>query len=100
MYENRGTRAFLFDNNDAHLSYHGYIKHHQYIHPQEFVDNIYPTIVHYKSEEFLYYQYVTLNKSIAQIAQEINNLVSRQTLTKLLKKYDVFVDGKHVNQYD
>lgn len=96
---NNIDNLFLFPDDIAHLSYHGYIRHNKYIHPQEFIDKIYPMIIRYKSKEFLYYQYVISNKSVSQIAQEIDYLVSRQTLTKLLKEYGLFTEGKHINQY-
>ena len=94
------NNLFLFHTNDAHLSYHGYIKHHNYISPQEFMNNIYPNILYYKSKDFLYEQYVVLNKSVAQIEKEIDSIISRVSLTKCLKEYGLFVNGKHVNQYD
>jgi len=90
---------FLFSSDEVHMSYHGYLMKHKYIHPQKFVEEIYPQISKYKSYDYLYLQYVSLGKSVAQIVREINGLVSRTTITKILKKHNLFNEKKHINQY-
>lgn len=97
---NDPPNLFMFNSADEHLSYHGFIKSHGYVSPQNFLDIIYPMIIYYKSKDFLYNQYIVLNKSIAAINKEINNYVSRTVLSKLLKKYNLFDPNKHINQYD
>lgn len=94
---NNIENLFLFTSGAEHLSYHGYIKSHRFVHPEFFVLNIYPKIQLYQSKEFLYEQYVILNQSIAQINRNIDNLISRNKLSKLLKTYQFFEKGKHIN---
>lgn len=96
---NNIDNLFLFNSNQEHISYHGFIKSHEYVHPDEFLTNIYPKIIYYQSKEFLYDQYVVQNKSIAQISRDIDNYLSRRLISKKLKEYKLFVEGKHINQY-
>lgn len=93
------SNLFLFDSEEVHSSYHGYLRGHKYISPDAFVKEIYPKIQFYKTKDFLYEQYVLLNKSIAQINREIENYVSRLVLSNLLKQYGYFDKDRHINQY-
>ena len=64
------------------------------------MSEVYPKILYYRSKDFLYEQYITLNKSIAQISRETSGLLSRGVITRLLKSYKLFDnDNKHVNQF-
>ena len=94
------NNLFLFNDVYEHNSYHGYIKNHNYISPDKFMSEVYPKILYYKSKDFLYEQYITLNKSISQISHETNGLLSRNVITRLLKSYKLFDnDNKHINQF-
>lgn len=94
------NNLFLFNDVHEHNSYHGYIKNHNYISPDKFMNEVYPKILYYKSKDFLYEQYITLNKSIAQISRETSGLLSRSVITRLLKSYKLFDnDNKHINQF-
>lgn len=91
---------FLFPTNQIHLSYHGYLRKHEYIHPQKFLDyymkEIDPKL---NDQEWLYDQYVIQNKSINQISKDLN--VSRVPITNRLKESGIFYLRQQItNQHD
>lgn len=93
---------FLFENERIHALYHGYISSnkHNYISPQEFIDNIYPSYeTTFLDIEWLYEHYITNNESISFIAKLCG--VSRISIKTSLSLFDL-LDKKElrVNQYD
>jgi predicted DNA-binding protein YlxM (UPF0122 family) len=89
---------FLFDESRKHLLYHGYIKSHSYIHPQQFLDIVYPKYKKtFLDRDWLYNQYILLDESLEQIS--IMCEVSRETIKTSLKKFNIFKKNR-INQYD
>lgn len=89
---------FLFDEPRKHLLYHGYIKSHNYIHPQQFLNIIYPKYEKtFLNRDWLYKQYILLDESLEQIS--IICEVSRETIKTSLKKFNIFKKNR-INQYD
>ena len=97
---NNIDNLFLFDTRRKHSFYHGYIRGHEYIHPQQFLDNIYPKYEEtFLNKEWLYNQYILLDKSIKQISLICD--VSRLSITNTLKEFGLLELKKmRVNQYD
>ena len=79
---------FVFPSNSIHRLYHNkyFIEN---MTPQEFLDyynnNLKQKIENYK---WLYYQYITLDKSCNQLSKELN--ISRNTITKILKDKNIY----------
>lgn len=93
------SNLFVFGSSSMHLAYHGYIKCHPYLSPQDFVDRYGSLYEKVFSESFLYEEYINQHKSIAMISRE-NQPISRLTITKKLKEYGLFdLRPKSVNQY-
>lgn len=90
------NNLFLFENQPLHVAYHQYIKNNNYISPQEFMDfygsNIKNTLF---SKDWLYVQYVELNKSANQISREMG-FISRSVIVKYLKKYEIWDMKEHI----
>ena len=83
------SNLYLFKNQFIHGAYHGYIRNNKYITPYEFVQqysDVYDKISDYN---FLYNEYITLNKSANQISKE-NHPVSRTIIVKKLKQYGIY----------
>ena len=97
---NNIDNLFLFDTRRKHSFYHGYIRGHEYIHPQQFLDNIYPKYEEtFLNKEWLYNQYILLDKSIKQISLICD--VSRLSITNTLKEFGLLELKKmRINQYD
>ena len=94
------SNLFLFETEHKHALYHGYIKSHEYIHPNEFLKNIIPiyknTFLNYN---WLYNKYILEDESIAEISRICE--VSRLCITNTLIQFDLFnKKTKRVNQYD
>lgn len=91
---------FLFENGDIHSSYHGYIRFHDYISPQEYLDTIYVNYTNtVKNRDWLYDQYINNRRSIKSISEETG--ISRVCITTQLKRYGIFqLREKSVNQYN
>ena len=97
---NNIDNLFLFDTRRKHSFYHGYIRGHEYIHPQQFLDSIYPKYEEtFLNKEWLYNQYILLDKSIKQISLICD--VSRLSITNTLKDFGLLELKKmRINQYD
>lgn len=94
------SNLFLFENNQQHLLYHGYIKTHDYIDPQEFVDNIYPTYLEtFLNYDWLYNEYITNHESMQSISIKCG--VSRETIKTNLTQYNIInLRPLSTNQFD
>lgn len=93
------NNLYLFNANELHLFYHGYINNNEYIPPNEFVE-YYHTVLDGKINncEWLYNQYITNNKSVKQIADELK--LSRNVIKNRLEKYNIYSLRKPtVNQF-
>ena len=97
---NNIENLFLFDSDTLHNAYHGYLKHHDYISPNQFIveyKDIYEKVLSY---DFLFLEYIVNGKSISLISKQ-NSPVSRRAITKALNKYGLFnARDKSKNQYD
>ena len=91
---------FLFENEKAHALYHGYIRSHDYIHPQEFLDNIYSQyLVTFLDRDWLYNEYIVSNESIVSISKYCD--VGRTSIKSALIDFGIFdLKPKRINQYD
>lgn len=83
------TNLYLFKNQLVHEAYHGYILKNPYISPNEFVQEYSDLCDKLSDYNFLYNEYITLNKSANQISKE-NKIISRQAVIKRLKKYGIY----------
>ena len=94
------NNLFLFENCQQHLLYHGYIKTHDYINPQEFVDNIYPTYLEtFLNYDWLYNEYITNHESMQSISIKCG--VSRETIKTNLTQYNIInLRSLSTNQFD
>jgi hypothetical protein len=83
------SNLFLFCNSNFHNLYHGYIRRNKYIAPdmfmQEYEKFYESTIFNY---DWLYNQYIVLNKSIKSISEEME--ISRICISNSLKKLDIY----------
>lgn len=93
------TNLYLFKNPTMHLAYHGYLKKHEYIAPEEFVNKysvLYETVLSY---DYLYNEYIAKHKSITQISKE-NAPICRKTIKLKLDEYNLFsIRDVSINQY-
>ena len=94
------SNLFLFETRRKHSFYHGYIKGHDYINPQDFLDNIYPSYEKtFLNKDWLYKQYISLDKSIKEISMMCD--ISRMAIKTSLKDFDLLELKKmRVNQHD
>lgn len=94
------NNLFLFDTSRVHAFYHGYIRGHDYIHPQQFLDKIYPKYQEtFLNKDWLYKKYILLDESIKQISVLCD--VSRKSIENTLKDFKLLdLKEKRVNQYD
>jgi DNA-binding Lrp family transcriptional regulator len=96
---NEIDNLFLFEDGNIHYLYHGYIDYHSYISPLEYMiyyDKYFKGKI--DNYEWLYNQYITLNKSCNQISKELK--VSRLSLTKQLKRLEIYQLRKPtINQF-
>lgn len=94
------SNLFLFENEYLHSQYHGYIKTHDYITPQQFLDDIVPIFKNTLwNKDWLYEQYIKEHKSMAKIAQECE--VARQTVKLYLEQYNILeLRPMSTNQFD
>jgi hypothetical protein len=83
------SNLYLFKNQLTHEAYHGYILKNVYIHPEEFVQKYSELCDKLSNYNFLYNEYIVLNKSANQISKE-NQIVSRQSIVKRLKQYGIY----------
>ncbi len=91
---------FLFETNSLHKLYHGYIKTHDYILPDEFL-KYYEIKLKYTLDNpnWLYKQYIENKRSCNNISKELE--VSRQAITSRLKKFEIYeLRNPTINQYD
>lgn len=91
---------FLFETNSLHQLYHGHLKMHDYILPDEFIkyyeDKLKNTL---DNPEWLHKQYIINNKSCNRIAKELE--VSRSVVTNRLKDFYIYeLRSPTVNQFD
>ena len=86
---NQIENLYLFPTIHHHMLYHGYIKTHSYISPDAYMD-YYNIHLDGKINDYnwLYHEYIELNKSCNQIAQELD--VSREAVTGTLKSMGIF----------
>jgi len=79
---------FVFKSNAQHIRYHSYIKRNQYVTPQYYLDNIYVDTKEFLTYEFLYSEYIILNKSANQLHKE--NGISRTLITQYLNNFGIW----------
>lgn len=94
------SNLFLFSTSQYHSLYHGYIKSHNYISPNEFLENILPsyekTFLNY---DWLYEKYIEEDESMESISQSCE--VSRICIENNLKHFNLLdKKPKRINQYD
>lgn len=83
------SNLYLFENTTLHISYHGYIRNHEYITPDEFIRRYKASCDNICSYDYLYDCYV--NKCMSANAISRNNYpVSRTTVVGHLKKYGIY----------
>ena len=83
------SNLYLFKNQIIHGTYHGYIRTHDYISPDEFVQKYSDVCDKFSDYNFLYHEYITLNKSISRISND-SQIISRKTISKKLKQYGIY----------
>jgi len=91
---------FLFESQRVHDLYHGYIRSHEYIHPQEFIDSIYPKYLEtFLDKDWLYNEYIISNESMASISEYCD--ISRGSIKTSLLEFNILNSKpKRINQYD
>ena len=96
------SNLFLFENERLHLLYHGYIRNfnHDYISPQEFLDDVYPLYTStFLNKQWLYEHYIVNDESIKYIAMLCD--ISRGAIKSSLEEFGIYnLKRKRVNQYD
>lgn len=83
------SNLYLFNNQNIHMTYHGYLKKHDYISPDEFVQKYSNICDKFSDYDFLYHEYIVLNKSANQISKE-SQIISRTVIVKNLKQYGIY----------
>ena len=84
------NNLFLFKDNAMHRYYHAYILKNDYISPQNFIITQSQKIKDIINYDFLYENYILLDKSINEIYNNNNKIVSRKAITSWLKKYGIY----------
>lgn len=94
------ANLFLFKTNSLHHLYHGYIKHNNYISPQDFVEYYNKYLINtFNNYNWLLEQYINQNKSCNQISKELK--ISRQSIVNQLKKLNIYyLRHPTINQFD
>lgn len=94
---NNIDNLYIFPDNNCHILYHGqswtqnpdeFTKYYQ----QHLLNTLYDA-------DWLYAQYITLQKSVSQISKELK--VSRGVVTKSLRNFNIYnLRARSINQYD
>lgn len=94
---NNPSNLYVFPDNRCHMLFHG---QKWTTSPEEFeayYNDILLNTVYNK--EWLFNQYITLNKSVSQISKELH--ISRGTITKSLRNFNIYnLRERRVNQHD
>lgn len=94
---NNEDNLFIFPDNRCHILYHG---QHWTEDPNEFTRYYQDVLLNTLYDAtWLYKQYITLRKSVAQISRELK--VGRTAITKSLKNFNIYdIRSRSINQYD
>lgn len=86
---NDPENLYLFESSMIHVSYHGYLRKHEYITPDEFVKRYKRSFENLCSYDYLYDSYINKKMSANAISNE-NYPICRNSVVKHLKKYGIY----------